>query len=570
MWARNLLFISVCLLGLTAVAGGLLSGNRIGPPEGFDPHRGEKDGFGEVVDAIDGEFRSYWNEYAPQDDGGNAEIALRADDLTIARRLSLALTGTIPSLEEIRVLESQPAGNRTEWWVSHLLEDRRYADYVAERLARAYVGTENGPFLIYRRRRFVLWLSDQLHKNTHYDELVRKLIADTGIWTDSPAVNFVTVTGDQNNKNQPDPIRLAGRTSRAFLGLRIDCLQCHDNNLAKEFMLGGRDNPRDGLQSDFHQLAAYFSQTKTSPLGIRDSDGTYEYQYLDADKPAPILPATPYAAELLDSDGTRREQLARWVTHRQNKPFARAIVNRVWALMFGRPLVDPIDNIALYGYEQDDEGRWWDGEARFPPALETLSEDFATHGFDLQRLIRMIAASEVFQLDSRAEFQPTAAHEKQWAVFPLTRLRGEQMAGSIIQAGSLKTINADSHIITQLTRYGQQNQFLKRYGDTGTDEFEDRGGTIPQALLRLNGNLVKERTKQSMLFNAASKIAALAPNDAKAVETAYLTVFTRRPTARERAFFVRQLSGLHGDERAEKLEDLFAVLLNSTEFSWNH
>src|SRR5690606_23622776 len=117
--------------------------------------------------------------------------APRADDLLIARRLSLALTGTIPSFEEIRALEAQPASERLHWWVSRLLDDRRYADYVAERFARAFVGTEEGPFLIYRRRRFVSWLSDQLQQNTPYDQIVRQLISGTGLWTDSPGVNFL-------------------------------------------------------------------------------------------------------------------------------------------------------------------------------------------------------------------------------------------------------------------------------------------------------------------------------------------------------------------------------------------
>ncbi|MEC8590156.1 MAG: hypothetical protein VXZ15_01260, partial [Planctomycetota bacterium] len=80
------------------------------------------------------------------------------------------------------------------WWLNYILEDERFADYFAERLARAYVGVENGPFIVYRRRRFVHWLSDQILSNRPYDDLVRHLLTDEGLWTDSPAVNFVSVT----------------------------------------------------------------------------------------------------------------------------------------------------------------------------------------------------------------------------------------------------------------------------------------------------------------------------------------------------------------------------------------
>ncbi|HUS40958.1 MAG TPA: DUF1549 domain-containing protein, partial [Pirellulales bacterium] len=137
----------------------------------------------------------------------------KAPALIVCRRLSLALTGTVPSLEEIRAIELQSDDNQIQWWLSRLFEDRRSSDYLAERLARALVGTEVGPFLVYRRRRFVSWLADQLQENVPYDQLVRALIADTGLWTDSPAVNFVTVTLDQNGDEQPDEIRLARRVS---------------------------------------------------------------------------------------------------------------------------------------------------------------------------------------------------------------------------------------------------------------------------------------------------------------------------------------------------------------------
>ena len=79
-----------------------------------------------------------------------------------------------------------------------------------------------------------------------YNEIVQQLLTDTGLWTDSPAVNFVTVTLDENNKNRPDPIRLAGRTTRAFLGMRIDCLQCHDDAIGN--IISDPINPKSSIK----------------------------------------------------------------------------------------------------------------------------------------------------------------------------------------------------------------------------------------------------------------------------------------------------------------------------------
>jgi hypothetical protein len=249
------------------------------------PDRYQQPDYANVIAEVDADFQEAWATTGLQ-------AAPAAADLVLARRLAFGLLGTVPSLEEIRLLEAVPADQRLDWWVSRILEDRRYADNVAERLARAYVGTEGGPFLVYRRRRFASWLSDQLYENRPYDEVVRSLIGDAGLWTDSLAVNFVSVTLDQNNDNQPDPIRLAGRTTRAFLGMRIDCLQCHDDMLGK-VELGEAGNPRDGLQSDFHELAAFFGGAESSFFGIIDGQSEYKYKYLHADEEEVIPPCLP-------------------------------------------------------------------------------------------------------------------------------------------------------------------------------------------------------------------------------------------------------------------------------------
>lgn len=544
-WLKNLLFAGLCLVGVAAVARGLRPAPELvdeaAEPVKVDPN------IGAVAAKVDREFQEHWKTLELKPAG-------RADNMLIARRLALGLTGGIPSLEEIRALERRPQGEQIDWWIDRLLNDRRYADYTAERFARSFVGTENGPFIVFRRRRFVTWLSDQFEKNTRYDELVTRLIADEGIWTSSPSVNFLTVTLTDESEGKPDAIRLAGRTSRAFLGMRIDCLQCHDDRLGN-ISLGEAGEPRDGLQEDFHQLAAFFSEAEISPLGITDGDDKYDYKYLNAAKETTVPPAPPFLPELAGSEGNRRQQLSAWVTHPKNKPFARAAVNRVWALMFGKPLVEPIDDIPLHG--------------EYPPGFETLADDFAANGFDIQRLIRIIAATEVFRLNSQAAHEITIGHELNWAAFPLTRLRPEQVAGAVIQSAAVRTLDADSHIIFQLTKFGQTNDFVNRYGDTGEDEFEERAGTIAQRLLMMNGDLVKERTKAD-IGNSSSRIATLAPTDDKAIEVAFLCALTRSPTADELAHFRKRIEGVRGDARSNRLEDIFWSLLNSTEFSWNH
>jgi len=492
--------------------------------------------------AVDAAFEKDWERK-------NLKATTKADDLTLARRLSLALTGSIPSLQEIRVLEGMKNVDVAQWWLSQLFADRRTSDYLAERLVRVYVGIENGPFLIYRRRRLVDWMSDALRQNRPYDQVVRSLINANGVWTTSPEVNFITVTNQMGNKG-PDETKLAARVSRAFLGVQMDCVQCHDGKLGSTWK-----------QEDFHKLAAYFGQTDFSLNGLRDDPKQkYQFRYLGRMQEEVVPAMVPWKPELLPQKGAPRDRLAKWVTAKENKPFARTIVNRLWALLFNRPLISPVDDIPL--------------EGPFPPGLEALADDFIAHGCDLQRLIRVIVGTRVFQQSSRSADSAhpvTPEAEAAWAAFPVTRLRPEQMAGSVIQASSLSTIDADTHVLFRIKRDLDVANFVKRYGDSGEDTFDDAGGTIPQRLLLMNGNMISENTRNNPLLNAATRISMLAPDDATAVEAAYLSVFTRRPTAEEASYFIQLLTGSRkGSPRGNVFSDLFWTLMNATEFSWNH
>ena len=102
----------------------------------------------------------------------------------------------------------------------------------------------------------------------------------------------------------------------------------------------------------------------------------------------------------------------------------------------------------------------------------------------------------------------------------------------------------------KLIKFGQTNEFVRRYGDTGEDEFNDRGGTIPQRLLMMNGEMVTERIGENIVFNAATRIAALTQNNERAVEATYLAVLSRRPTEEELKFFVAKLEAARNRRQA--------------------
>ena len=181
-------------------------------------------------------------------------------------------------------------------------------------------------------------------------------------------------------------------------------------------------------------------------------------------------------------------------------------------------------------------------------------------------------ATEAFALDSASgeELDRSPAPDGAWAAFPMTRLRPEQVAGALMQANNARTVDGDAHILVRLMTYGGVNDFVARHGDPGEAEFHQEGTTtITQRLLMMNGDLVRGSIKGD-LANMSGRIAALAPDDPKAVEAAYLATLTRRPTPEEAAHFVARLRGTQGDERKARVADLIWALLNATEFSWGH
>lgn len=510
------------------------------------------DGLAAPVAEVNAEFHRKWRE-------ADLVPSSPAPDLQVLRRLTLALLGTIPSLEEIRQFEADARPDRLAHWTRRLLADKRFDYYFAERLSRSFVGNEEGQFVVFRRDRFKNWLAEQLRQNTPYDEMVRNMVSSTGLWTGKPATNFVTAAV---NDGDVDENKLAGKTVRAFLGQRIDCAQCHDAFFSH------------WKQHEFEGLAAFYGQVRTNLVGVEDKtnqDGApIEYSVEDRKtlKQRVVPESVPFHAEWLPAEGTRRERLAQWLTHPENRRFERAIANRVWALMFGRAWREPVDDLP----DPSDDSR---------DVLDLLGADFRAHGCDLRRLIQVIAASEPFRVDS----EPTAGFaeagsfgeqeanvrraEHAWAVFPLIRSRPEQVVGSIRQSASIQTADYDAHWFLRMIRLIQESDFVKEYGDLGENELADRGGTIPQRLLMLNGERAAEAAQAGPL-NATGRIAAMASTDERCIETAYLICLTRRPTPEEREHFLGELKGKTGDERTTAIEDLVWSLFNSTEFSWNH
>ncbi|MCH8829652.1 MAG: DUF1553 domain-containing protein, partial [Planctomycetes bacterium] len=477
----------------------------------------------------------------------------------------------------IRQFEADRKPNRLERWTIRYLNESRFADYFGERLARGFVSTEGGAFIIYRRDRFIDWLRQQLRENRPYDEMVREMISANGLWTGRPATNFMTaayIPGESDKEGRFDVNKLTGRSVRAFLGQRLDCSQCHDDR-----------SGRPWLQSQFEGMAAFYAQSNLSMFGIEEKtmgkdDEPKEHVVVDrkTQKNRTVAPAVPFHPEWLPDEGSRRERFAVWITHRENRRFTRAAVNRIWALLFGRAYTYPryaVDDLP----DPDDANEETDTKL-----LDILGRDFRDHNYDLRRLILTITSTRAFRMSSSHPLDRPAStvaeqkkvnrliehHENNWAVFPLSRLRPEQVIGSMIQSAAIRTIDQNSHLFVRFVRFIRQQSFVEEYGDPGGEELVEQAGTIPQALLRMNGNLSQE-TLNASIISASGRIAQLSGSDRNCVETCFLVCFCRRPNEAEMKRCLSRLDNAkNSDQRKKAVEDLYWAMFNSPEFSWNH
>lgn len=506
-----------------------------------------------VTDVVNANLGRHWQQ-------ANLATSDPVDDLAFARRLWLDLLGTIPSLEEIREIEAMPEEGRRAKLIDRVLGDDRFAPKLAERLARIAVGAD-APVddLTYRRRRLVDWLSQQIEQHRPYDELAYELIASQGISTDTPAVNFVL-------SQEKDPIKLAARATRSFLGIRIDCAQCHNHPFT------------DWKQQEFEGLAAFFAEVTTNVGGVQDEPG--KELWIDrplvedpgdlvggampggmaADVPKrKIAAAVPFNPELLpENTPRRREAFAAWATHANNPYFAKAIVNRLWGWLMGRGFVEPLDEL--------DSTVPWNKDL-----LDHLAADLIANDFDLERTIRAIVSSEAYTLSSRAV--PDQDEDEALdlcATYRLKPLHAEQLAAATFQATTLWTNNRSRNQLIRMANFFGRSEYVNRHAvDPGSEVPPPE--TLLQRLHIMNGEKFAERVKADDIFGVSSRIPLLATDDESAIEIAFLMTLTRRPTAAERTRLSQRLAEAgQGDERSKFMADLVWALVNSTEFSWNH
>jgi hypothetical protein len=495
----------------------------------------------ELTQRIDKELSEHWQK-------NGIHPVEQATDAEFMRRVYLDLTGRIPTVSEAHEFFDDTAPNHRERLVDRLLEHRDHATHLAALWHNVLVPSEVDLTRLEGVEKFDEWLSDRFAANTPYDQIVRELLLAQGRISDSGPLLFYAAL-------KLNPEELAARTSRAFLGVRLECAQCHDHKF------------EDISQHDFWSFAAFFArisrprgkmEVTSNVLAVRDNDRGEVMIPNSKEVVPPRLPLTEESIEDKPGGPARRAKLVDWLTSPNNGQFARAAVNRVWAQLFGRGLVEPVDDMLP------------DNAPIAPQVLDTLSRDFAASKFDLRRLMRALVLTKTYQLSSRSS-ESDPSRTLNFAQMNIKTFSAEQLYDCIAVATQKSKFAGDTPNALGLVRFADMSRqaFVDQFRAPSGQSTDYHAG-IPQALTMMHGGLIQNATDLST-SGLLSSLAAPFFTDEQRLDTLFLSTLSRHPEPKERDVMLKTVAAAKNDtERQRALGDVLWALLNSAEFTFNH
>ena len=470
-----------------------------------------------------------------------------ATDEKFLRRAYADVIGRLPTAQEARRFLESTEENRREQLVDRLLESPDYAEHWANKWVDLL---RPNPYRVGIKAvlNYDQWIRQQFRENRPYDVFIRDLLTAQGSTWDNGPVTFY--------RDRRSPDELTTMVSRLFLGVRLECAKCHHHPFER------------WAQDDFYSFAAFFSELGRKGTGLSPPISGGEEMFFD-DKVKPVRhPLTEAIMEPKflygtvanpgeDSDRTLREELADWLVSGENPYFAQVQVNRIWADLMGRGLVEPVDDLRLTN------------PASNQPLLEELARQFVESGFDQKTIIRSILLSEVYRLSStptpsnRTDYRNYSRHYRK-------RLRAEVLLDSLEQisgrelswrgvppGAAAKEIWTHRVTSTFLDTFGRPNPNQ----DPPCERVEAL--TMTQTLHLMNSpELLQLVTKDG---GSADRFSQSDQSDREIIDEIYLAIYSRFPTTQERGVAVAFMAGLP-EQRRQAIEDLMWALMNTPEF----
>ena len=467
-------------------------------------------------------------------------------DAEFVRRVSLDITGHIPSVERAAAFLDDKDPNKRAKLIDELLSSSDYGNHLADiwqvlmlpkssdnrRLA-------NGPM--------IKWLAEHFNKNMPWNKMVHDMLTATGEQDKNGAVTFFIAN------NTVD--KVTDEVTKVFLGVQLQCAQCHNHPFT------------EWKQTEYWEMAAFFMKVQSSNPNKAAKEGTSP-SVAESDNIRRGKNALPESAKMLapkflggerpnvGKSGPVRPILADWLTTAQNPYFSKAMTNRIWGQYFGRGLVNPIDDM----HE--------DNHASHPELLQELASQFGKNAFDVKFLVRAICNSKTYQRGSKPSGDNADAPANVYARMNVKVLSPEQLYDSLgtalgqqdggrAQEGKKAAAGGKAG-----PNNGPRNVFVAFFGvdeTVGVTEFQSG---IPQALNLMNSARINQAVQNNPLVRATGK------TPAEVIEKLYLGTLSRRPNAEE---LTKMAAYVQKSETPTKgYGDILWALLNSSEFTLNH
>lgn len=489
---------------------------------------------------------------------GDVPAAPAVDDADFLRRVSLDLIGRIPRVSESRAFQDESAADRRVQLVERMLESSGYVTAMGSYYRSVLLPANNNmQFFQFQNPQVNAWVEQKIRANAPYDKLVHEVIAGpTGFGGPRGGFGGLQPAGQPNfspaaqafyvaNENKAENV--ASSVSRLFLGVRLECAQCHDHPFAswsrKTFWETAAFFPQ--LQQPRFENGKVIQPKKLEPreIAIPGTSDTVVARFMDKTKPN------------WEGDPDPRKVYADWVISKDNPYFAKVAVNRLWAHFMGQGFAEPVDD------ESTDEN-----PVSHPELLDTLAREFVLSGYDVKHMVRAFTRTAAYQRSSE-QTNAGQADVRLWARMPVRGLSAEQLYDSLaVAVGARPTSNDPQQQFRQFG--GGKFDFLTRFASN--DRKTDKQTSILQALAMMNGNLVTDATTLKTGNTLAAVADAPFMSTQQKVETLFLATVGRPPRSEERERFELYVDkGGARNDQGSALADVFWVLLNSSEFALN-
>jgi hypothetical protein len=463
-------------------------------------------------------------------------------DEEFLRRTTLDIVGTLPSAEEYQQFMSDPDPTKRSKVVDELLDRKEFVELWVMKWAELLMIRTTQQISYKPMLRYYNWLQDKLANNVPIDKMVQELLGASGGTFENAATNYYQM--------ETDPLKVSENVAQVFMGMRIQCAQCHNHPFDRWTM------------DDYYSFAAFFSQIgrKTG----EDPRETIVFNSGGGDVKHPVggLVMAPkfLGGDVPDVNGKdRRVVMAKWLASKDNPYFAPNLANIVWNHFLGKGIINEVDDVRISNPPVNAE------------LLAALSAKFTEYNYDFKQLVRDICTSRTYQL-STATNETNKKDDRNFSHASLRRIRSEILLDAITHVTDTKNKFAGLPTgarAVQIANGNTSTYFLTTFGRATRDSVcsceVKIEPNLSQALHLLNGETITSKIGEGKLIE---RRLAEGKKPDEIVEELYVRCLTRKPTDAERQKLGEAIAA-SADVKLT-LEDTFWALMNSREFVFNH